>query len=74
MRVPIGETLRISPIGAADYIRLPACGSLMLASAYQADGADPCIGAGALPLRAAHPPRRWAAELAEITNECYTDG
>jgi hypothetical protein len=30
----------VAGLSAADYIRLPACGSLMLASAYQADGAD----------------------------------
>jgi hypothetical protein len=34
------ETLRISPIGAADTIRLPAYSSPLLASIYPADGTD----------------------------------
>jgi hypothetical protein len=38
----------VAGLGAADYIRLPACGSLMLASAYQADGAVARIGATCL--------------------------
>jgi len=48
--------------------RLLAFGSLTVASAYQADQADARVGANAPPLRAAYPPRRWAAASAALTN------